>query len=47
MPTSNIIHATTDPDLVTRLRGMLDSSARADIPVGYSFMSGSRPWQTA
>ena len=29
MRTSNIFHATTDPALVTRLRGMLDSSGRA------------------
>ena len=36
----NILHATTDPDLLTRLREMLDSSARADIAVGYFFMSG-------
>ena len=40
MPTSNILHADTDPDLLTRLREMLDSSARADIAVGYLFMSG-------
>ena len=40
MPSSNILHATTDPDLLTRLREMLDSSARADIAVGYFFMSG-------
>ena len=40
MPASNILHATTDPDLLTRLRDMLDSSARADIAVGYFFMSG-------
>ena len=40
MPTSNILHATTDPDLLTRLREMLDSSARADIAVGYFFISG-------
>ena len=40
MPASNILHATTDPDLLTRLREMLDSSARADIAVGYFFMSG-------
>ena len=40
MPTSNIFHATTDPDLVPRLREMLDSSGRADIAVDYSFMSG-------
>ena len=36
----NILHSTTDPDLLTRLREMLDSSARADIAVGYFFMSG-------
>ncbi len=36
----NILHATTEPDLLTRLREMLDSSARADIAVGYFFMSG-------
>ncbi len=40
MPPSNILHATTDPDLLTRLREMLGSSARADIAVGYFFMSG-------
>ena len=40
MPTSNILHATTDPNLLARLREMLDSSARADIAVGYFFMSG-------
>ena len=38
-PASNAFHATTDPDLLTRLREMLDSSARADIAVGYIFMS--------
>ena len=27
MPASNILHATTDPGLLTRLREMLDSSA--------------------
>ena len=36
----NILHATTDPDLLTRLREMLDSSSHADIAVGYFFMSG-------
>jgi hypothetical protein len=36
----NILHATTDPDVLTRLRGMLDSSARADIAVGCFFISG-------
>ena len=40
MPPSNILHATTDPDLLTRLREMLGSSSRADIAVGYFFMSG-------
>ena len=36
----NVLHATTDPDLLTRLKQMLGSSARADIAVGYFFMSG-------
>ena len=36
----NILHATTDPDLLTRLREMLGGSARADIAVGYFFISG-------
>lgn len=36
----NILHSQTDPDLLTRLREMLDSSASADIAVGYFFMSG-------
>ena len=40
MSTSNILHATTDPDLLTRLREMLGSSARADIAVGYFFIGG-------
>ena len=40
MPMANILHASTDPDLLTRLREMLDSSARTDIAVGYFFMSG-------
>jgi HKD family nuclease len=35
-----ILHAKTDPDLLTRLRQMLVSAARADIAVGYFFMSG-------
>ena len=35
-----VYHAKTDPDLLTRLRQMLGSSARADIAVGYFFMSG-------
>lgn len=36
----NILHANTDPDLLTRLKEMLGSSARTDIAVGYFFMSG-------
>ena len=36
----NVLHAKTDPDLLTRLKEMLGSSARADIAVGYFFMSG-------
>ena len=36
----NILHATTDPDLLTRLKQMLESAGRADIAVGYFFMSG-------
>ena len=36
----NILHATTDPDLLTRLKEMLESADRADIAVGYFFMSG-------
>ncbi len=36
----NILHASTDPDLLTRLQEMLGSSARADIAVGYFFMPG-------
>ncbi|MCY4414719.1 MAG: hypothetical protein OXE87_00175 [Chloroflexi bacterium] len=35
-----ILHASTDPDLLTRLQQMLGSAARADIAVGYFFMSG-------
>ena len=35
-----ILHAGTDPDLLTRLREMLGSAARADIAVGYFFVSG-------
>ena len=34
-----ILYATTDPDLLIRLREMLDSAARADIAVGYFFVS--------
>ena len=40
MTTSNILHATTNPDLLTRLKEMLSSAARADIAVGYFFISG-------
>ena len=36
----DILHATTDPTLLERLKEMLGSSARADIAVGYFFMSG-------
>jgi hypothetical protein len=35
-----ILHANTDPDLLTRLQHTLGSAARADIAVGYFFMSG-------
>ena len=35
-----ILHAHTNPDLLTRLKQMLGSAARADIAVGYLFMSG-------
>ena len=39
----NILHATTDPTLLDRLKQMLGSSNRADIAVGYFFIfiSGS------
>ena len=40
MFTSNILHASTDPSLLARLKEMLSSSARADIAVGYFFLSG-------
>lgn len=36
----NILHATTEPSLLDRLKQMLASSARADIAVGYFFISG-------
>ena len=36
----NILHARTSPDLLTRLRQMLASASRADIAVGYFFISG-------
>ena len=35
-----ILHAKTNPNLLTRLREMLASAARADIAVGYFFVSG-------
>ena len=37
---SNILHATTNPALLERLKEMFGSSARADIAVGFFFMSG-------
>ena len=36
----NILHAKTDPTLLARVKEMLGSSARADIAVGYFFVSG-------
>ena len=36
----NILHAHTSPDMLTRLREMLASASRADIAVGYFFISG-------
>ena len=36
----NILHATTDPALIQRLKQMLAHSERADIAVGYFFVSG-------
>ena len=36
----NILHSTTNPDLLTRLKEMLGSANRADIAVGYFFVSG-------
>ncbi len=38
--TMNILHVKTDPDLLTRLKQMLSSANRADIAVGYFFVSG-------
>ena len=35
-PASNILRATTDPDLLTRRREMLDSSVRASVAMGCS-----------
>ena len=40
MAPSNILHSKTDPTLLARLKEMLSSSARADIAVGYFFVSG-------
>ena len=40
MPNSNILHASTDPTLLIRLKEMLGSSVKADIAVGYFFISG-------
>ena len=37
-----ILHANTDPDLLTRLRQTLSSAARADVAVGY-FSCAARP----
>lgn len=36
----NILHASTNPDLLTRLKEMLGSATRADVAVGYFFISG-------
>ena len=36
----NILHSTTDPSLLARLKEMLGSSARVDIAVGYFFIGG-------
>ena len=36
----NILHASSTPDLLTRLKQMLGSASRADIAVGYFFVSG-------
>lgn len=36
----NILHAHTSPDMLARLREMLASASRADIAVGYFFISG-------
>jgi len=36
----NILHATTEPSLLQRLKEMLGSSSSADIAVGYFFISG-------
>ena len=39
----NILHAHTDPPLLDRLKEMLAGSAKADIAVGYFFISGFGP----
>ena len=36
----SILHSTTDPSLLDRLKQMLGSAERADIAVGYFFMNG-------
>ena len=36
----NILHASTDPSFLERLRQMLGSAVKADIAVGYLFISG-------
>ena len=36
----DILHRSTEPPLLTRLKQMLDASERADIAVGYFFVSG-------
>jgi len=36
----NILHATTEPSLLQRLKEMLGSSPQADIAVGHFFVSG-------
>ena len=38
----NILHASTDPNLLTRLKEMLGSANCANIVVGQFFMSGSQ-----
>src|SRR5712692_8667582 len=36
----NILHSSTDPSFVKRLKQMLESANSADIAVGYLFVSG-------
>ena len=38
MHASSILHASTDPNMPTRLREILDSPARADITVDHFFI---------